>query len=145
MMDLTLTATPLEPSGQPGQMMERRAHHRLQCKGIAEMNILPEGPKIAGTLINLSLGGCRIESSKEFQSEPYASVEVQLTVDDSRLRLAGVIRFVEDNVKVGVQFAEVSQRKEEQIRLLITELAELEEQRAVIAKQIRKQEEAEDK
>jgi c-di-GMP-binding flagellar brake protein YcgR len=125
-------------------MMERRAHPRLQCKGIAEMNILPDGPKVVGSLTNLSLGGCRIESSKEFQSEPYAPVEVQLTVDDSRLRLAGVIRFVEDNVKVGVQFAEVSQRKEEQIRLLIAELAELEEQRAVIARQMRKQEEAED-
>ena len=143
-MDLTLTATVSAIADPSAVQRERRMHPRLQCRGKAEMLLLPDGPKLEGSLINLSLGGCCIECVAKILLEPPVSVEVQLKVDDSRLRLAGVLRYVEDLCKAGIQFDQVSPRKEEQIRELIAELYESEKHRLSMAMQIRAQEEAED-
>lgn len=110
---------------------ERRNHPRLQCKGLAEFRVLPDGPVVLGFLSNLCMGGCSIECEKELpaKAQEMALIEVQLDVDDFRLRLAGCIRHVEGNLIVGIQFTDVSSRKEEQIRHLMAELVEAEKQR----------------
>jgi c-di-GMP-binding flagellar brake protein YcgR len=108
--------------------MERRAHPRLACKGVGEFTILPDGPRIVGALTNLSLGGCCIVSETEIPAQPCAQVEVQLTACDIRLRLAAEVRRI-DKGNVGIQFLDVSSRKEEQIQYLIDELLELEKLR----------------
>ncbi len=107
-----------------GSLRERRAHPRLRCKGVGEFKILPDGPRIVGTLINLSLGGCCITSETKIPAKLWQSLEVQLTVRDLRLRLPAEVRRVDDDT-VGIQFLEVSSRKEEQIRYLIDELLEI--------------------
>jgi c-di-GMP-binding flagellar brake protein YcgR len=118
---------------------ERRAHPRLNCKGVAEFRILPEGPKLFGFLTNLGMGGCSIECDKEIPATAaYAAVEVQMDVDDYRLRLAGCIRHIEDEIQAGIQFTDVSSRKEEQIRILMEELVEMEKHRLEAAKTMRK-------
>jgi c-di-GMP-binding flagellar brake protein YcgR len=113
---------------------ERRAFPRLNCKGTAEMLILPDGPKVVGSVSNLSLGGCCIESEIILSAKLQTSVEVRLTVDDNRLRLPGAICHIEDETWVGVRFTEVSSRKAEQIKYLMAELFEKEKQRLEEAK-----------
>jgi len=108
----------------PGAPRERRLHPRLRCKGVGEFRILPNGPSITGTLVNLSLSGCCIASETEIPAKLKQPLEVQLTACDFRLRLAAEVRRL-DAKTVGIQFLDVSSRKEEQVRYLIDELFEL--------------------
>jgi c-di-GMP-binding flagellar brake protein YcgR len=110
-----------ETTGVP---RERRVHPRLRCKGVGEFRLLPNGPSITGTLINLSLGGCCIASATEIPAKLKQPLEVQLTACDFRLLLSAEVRRLDEKT-VGVKFVDVSSRKEEQIRYLIDELFEL--------------------
>ena len=116
---------------------ERRSAPRVQCKGLAEFLILPDGPKFMGSVVNLCLGGCLIETEKDVPDKVLSNVEVQIDVDDFRLRLAGCIRHIEDDYLVGIQFTDVSLRKKEQIQHLMAELQEMEKQRLAAAKAMR--------
>lgn len=116
---------------------ERRAAPRLQCKGLAEFLVLPDGPKFSGSVVNLCMGGCLIETEKDVPDKVLSNVEVQIDVDDFRLRLAGCIRHIEEAYLVGIQFTDVSLRKKEQIQQLMTELQESEKQRQAAAKTMR--------
>jgi c-di-GMP-binding flagellar brake protein YcgR len=91
---------------------------------VGEFRILPNGPSITGTLVNLSLSGCCIASETEIPAKLKQPLEVQLTACDFRLRLAAEVRRL-DAKTVGIQFLDVSSRKEEQVRYLIDELFEL--------------------
>jgi len=113
----------LEPESE-GALRERREHPRVRCKGVGEIRILPDGPRIVGTLINLSLGGCCIASETKIPAKLKQILEVQLTACDFRLRLAAEVRRL-DAATVGIKFLDVSGRKEEQICYLIDELFEL--------------------
>lgn len=110
---------------ESGAAEERRAHPRLRCKGTARMQVLPDGKKIEGALINLSQGGCLIETESPLPFEAGVSVELHLHVSSFTLRQLGVICRIEDEYYAGIEFSEVSSRKSEQIRVLIEELVEL--------------------
>ena len=108
--------------------MERRAHPRADGWGTAWIGIFPEGTKALGYLLNLGLGGCRIEADDAIPATDNASVEVLLHLRGYTLRLAGVIRHQEESkTKTGIEFTDVSPRKAEQIQKLLDQLiAELE-------------------
>lgn len=107
---------------------ERRAHPRLSCKGIAKFLILPDGPNVTGNLVNLSLGGCCVDCGKEIQARLGTLLDVLLDASDLRVRLSGEIRRIE-NQQVGINFREMSPRKEGQIHFLIEELHEISRKR----------------
>jgi c-di-GMP-binding flagellar brake protein YcgR len=115
-------------SKQDAGARERRAHLRLRCKGMADVLVLPDGPKIAASLIDISQGGCSIATETEILVRPHTPVEVCLSVRDSKLRLAGEIRYLLDEARAGIQFIEVSSRKKEQIHILMAELVDLEKE-----------------
>jgi len=108
--------------------VERRAHPRAHDWGTAWIGIFPEGTKALGYLLDLGLGGCRIEADDAIPATDNASVEVLLHLRGYTLRLAGVIRHQEEgNTRAGIEFADVSPRKAEQIQKLLEQLfAELE-------------------
>lgn len=108
------------------QQDERRIHPRLPCKGIVELRILPIGDKQPATLLDLSATGCRIEASAPFPDIGLPCVEVHLRVKGFSLRLGGVVRHVEQRVRAGVQFIDLTSRKTEQITELINALIEME-------------------
>jgi len=112
-----------ETPGPAPVKLERRAHPRYSCKGIARILILPDGPQVTGNLINLSLGGCCIEFDKAIKAAANAQLDVLLDACDLRVRIPAEIRRRNDN-QIGIKFLEVSARKSEQIQLLIKELFE---------------------
>jgi c-di-GMP-binding flagellar brake protein YcgR len=120
----------MDDSEQSAALRERRAHSRLSCRGLALLRILPEGPVIRGAVHNLSQGGCLIECEKAIPAEKSGLVEVQLDVGDFRLLLLGAIRHIEGDTMVGIQFVDISSRKQQQVLYLIGELHEMERQRA---------------
>lgn len=113
----------------PPTLVERRGDARTRCKGTCEIYILPDGPRIKGSMLNLSVGGCCFESESESKVALQTTVEVRIDAYDLRLRLAGEVRRVEENKFFGIHFVEVGQRKLEQIQTLITEAQELEKVR----------------
>jgi c-di-GMP-binding flagellar brake protein YcgR len=103
--------------------VERRAHQRTHDWGTAWIGIFPEGTKAMGYLLDLGQGGCRIEADEAIPAGDNASVEVLLHLKGYTLRLAGVIRHQEEGkTRAGIEFADVSPRKAEQIQKLLDQL-----------------------
>ncbi len=103
--------------------VERRAHPRAHDWGTAWIGIFPEGTKALGYLLDLGLGGCRIEADEAIQAGDDSSVEVLLHLKGYTLRLAGVIRHQEDGkTRAGIEFTDVCPRKAEQIQKLLDQL-----------------------
>ncbi|MGB7547191.1 MAG: PilZ domain-containing protein [Terracidiphilus sp.] len=106
---------------------ERRNHPRLKCKGVAELRILPAGGKMAAALIDLSIKGCCIEADNPIPAFTDTRVEVHLRMKGFTLRLAGAVRRLQGETQVGIEFIDMSDRKEEQIRELMADLFEMEQ------------------
>ena len=94
------------------------------------LRILPEGPAIHGAVHNLSQGGCLIECETAITAVKSSQVEVQLDVADFRLLLLGEIRRIQGETMAGIQFIDLSSRKQQQILYLIGELHEMERARS---------------
>jgi c-di-GMP-binding flagellar brake protein YcgR len=110
------------PAAKSG-VMERRAHPRTDGWGTAWIGIFPEGTKALGYLLDLGLGGCRIEADEAIPAGDNASVEVLLHLRGYTVRLAGVIRHQEEGkTRAGIEFTDVSPRKAEQIQKLLDQL-----------------------
>jgi c-di-GMP-binding flagellar brake protein YcgR len=106
-----------------GSAVERRAHPRAEGWGTAWIGILPEGTKALSYLLDLGLGGCRVEADDAIPATDHANVEVLLHLKGYSLLLAGVIRHQEENqTKAGIEFMDVSPRKAEKIQKLLDQL-----------------------
>lgn len=106
---------------------ERRAHPRLNCKGVAIVAILRVEAKIPGTLLDLSVSGCCIQLNSPMPYLETPQVEVHLTLKGTSLRVAGIVRQIKSEQCVGIEFIELSSRKAEQIGALFAELSEMQD------------------
>ena len=105
---------------------ERRAHPRLRCKGVAEVRVLSVDSNLPGTLLDLSVAGCCIETNSPMPPIENPMVEVQLNVNSDKLRVKGVVRNLRGDCCAGIEFIDVTPRKAEQIKGLVKELLERE-------------------
>lgn len=105
---------------------ERRSHPRLRCKGVAELRVFPYESKLPGTLLDLSPSGCCIETATPIPAVEHPCVEVHLRVNGFTLRIAGVVRNLHSDLRVGIEFVDVNSRKAEQIQELLVDLVEME-------------------
>jgi hypothetical protein len=119
---MTPAKTPASPSR--AEELDRRAHPRLCCKGCAEIHIYPERMRAVGSVANLSVQGCSIAADKKMPLLPHERVEVHLHLHGLTVQLAGIVRYMENNERVGIEFTDVSKRKAEQIEQLIEEIVE---------------------
>ncbi len=110
---------------------ERRVYPRSQCWGSAGIKILPDGVWVMGYLIDLGLGGCHIDADSVIPVEIGSRVEALLKLNGFSLRLAGVVAHMEENnLRAGIEFADVSARKEEQIERLMAAILQADKERA---------------
>ena len=112
---------------------ERRSKLRLPCAGLAVIRVLALEAKMEGTLVNLSVSGCCIDTKTPFPPIENPYVEVTLCVDWITLRIAGVVRNAREDNRVGIEFTDVTKRKAEQIEYLIADLIELDKNRRIRA------------
>lgn len=103
---------------------DRRADPRMRCKGIAEVTVLSLGKRLPGKLIDLSISGCCIATEGPMPPIESPVVEVQVAIDGTTLRVAGVVRNVLKDRRLGIEFVDVTQRKAQQIGELVAELIE---------------------
>lgn len=101
---------------------ERRAQLRLRCKGVAEVVLFPSGEHVPGTLLDLSVAGCCIETDRPLPPVGTSAVEVQLSVNRVVIRLAGTVRNLRRQRRAGIEFVDLPGRKAAQIKEVLEEL-----------------------
>jgi hypothetical protein len=117
---------PIEATGMSDAAAnaERRTAQRYGCAGDAEIVLPGRGLRYRGKIGNLSTGGCFIEA--QCSLERGTSVEVWMNAEGQPLRVAAHL-MVRRTTGVGLRFLEMTERKTQQIRALIAELAADEE------------------
>jgi hypothetical protein len=116
---------------------DRRQTPRVRCGGLAKIISLPsDGLTVPGKLVNLSLGGCGIETA--FPLQPGTRAEIMLRVNAASVRVLGEVHAPRERQVVGVEFLLVSACGKYLLAELMRELAR---QRAItkLAKGARRQ------
>ena len=114
----------LRTAGISSRREERRCRPRLRCRGVAEVILLRLHRKLPGMLLDLSAGGCCIQTDAPIPAIELPAVEVQLTVNGIALRVAGIVRNVSKGRFANIEFTGVTPRKAGQIVELIKDLIE---------------------
>ncbi|HVI07970.1 MAG TPA: diguanylate cyclase [Candidatus Binatia bacterium] len=102
----------VEKQKQPAHK-DRRLHTRVKCRLTIELH--PEGGPgpIFGNLIDLSLGGCYVETSALLP--PGSNLKLVFSIDDGSLNTEGTIARIHPGSGVAVQFKEMSRESREKM------------------------------
>jgi hypothetical protein len=115
----------LSPSSQEQaqeQAIDRRQSPRLRCGGLAKLMRLPsEGMIVPGRVLDLSLGGCGIETGLTLPAGTRA--EILLRVNAASIRVVGQVHSPRRPSVIGVEFVLVSAGGKHMLAELIRELA----------------------
>jgi c-di-GMP-binding flagellar brake protein YcgR len=122
---MTVTNTrPKRTQGADAPPPERRNHSRHSVDDSATIILFKIASRLAGRIIDLSLGGCRIQCRDRFPVGVYTAVEVGFRVDGISFRIGGVVQAIHDRRTVGIRFLDMSPRKREHLEQLIKEIQE---------------------
>jgi hypothetical protein len=116
---------PEEPKAQekpePGEELRRAP--RLQCSGLAGIQTLPAVEKpCPAKIVNLSIGGCLIESERPLKLAVDEIVELIFCVNHMPFRVRGRVRSIRSETLIGFQFPQLSDRVRMQLQDLVGEL-----------------------
>jgi hypothetical protein len=101
---------------------DRRQNPRIRCGGLAEIISLPSaGLVVPGKVLNLSLGGCGVET--QYPMAPGSRAEIVLHVNTASIRILGEVQVPRQRHVVGVEFLRVSTFGKHVLEDLIQELA----------------------
>lgn len=101
---------------------DRRYSARYECEGTAEISVPSQGRLIRGRIVNLSFGGCYIETNAAL--DVGTKIEIVFRVTGLAFRAAGEIKSVYGSAGIGVQFTGMSSGGRERLKELIGELEE---------------------
>ena len=124
--EIDATSQPkISPAFQgPGfQGPDRRAHvrHAVDCP--VEVVPLTGATRIAGRLVDLSLGGCRLETPERVMVTIQMRVELQFQVRGIAFRLIGVCQGTRGGNLYAVRFQNISDRKRAELAEVLAEVA----------------------
>jgi len=123
----TAVGAAVSPAGAAAGLVrrERRADPRYYVDTSSVITLVKIGSKLAGHIVDLSLGGCRIHTVDRFPVGIYTRVEIEFRLQGMPLLLGGVIQAIHDRNHVGIRFLDMSSRKREQVAELIAEIDEM--------------------
>lgn len=101
---------------------ERRHDPRQSLHSVAAIYPIELGGKINAWILNLSLGGCRLQLETEASIEPQVRLEVGFFYEGLPFRVSGVLLGTYGGLEVGIQFVDVSERNHHRLEELIKEL-----------------------
>jgi hypothetical protein len=113
-----------ESTALPQKGRDRRASHRCGVDTSATIDLVKVGSKIAGHIVDLSVGGCRIMTVDKFPVGIYTRIETEFQLHGLPFRLGGVIQAIHDRNTVGIRFLDMSQRKKDQVAELVAEMGD---------------------
>ena len=95
----------VEKQKEPTQK-DQRLHARMKCRLTVELHSEAGGGPIFGNLIDISLGGCYVETSAILS--PGSNIKVIFSMDDGALTAEGSVARLHPGSGVAVQFKEMS-------------------------------------
>ncbi len=102
----------------------RPRNPRFSCGGVAKISLLPSnGLFLSGKLLDLSLGGCCVDTPVPI--ERGARAEIVVHVNSSSFRAVGEVRGIHGNSEAGIQFIYLSRGGKDLLADLVAELARL--------------------
>jgi diguanylate cyclase (GGDEF)-like protein/putative nucleotidyltransferase with HDIG domain len=101
----------VEKQKQPSQK-DLRLHARMKCRLTIELHPQGGGP-VFGNLIDISLGGCYVETSAILP--PGSNVGLVFSIDDGTLNADGTIARIHPGSGVAVQFKEMSRESRDKM------------------------------
>lgn len=107
------------PASASDRSRERRAHSRHPVDTSATILLVKIGSRLRGKILNVSLGGCRIQTSQPFPVGIYTRVETEFFHHGLPFRLAGVVQTIHNAHQIGIRFVELSERKRRYLLELI--------------------------
>jgi len=102
----------VEKQKQPSRK-DQRLHARMTCRLTIELHPQPGDGPIFGNLIDISLGGCYVETSAILP--PGSNVKLVFSIDDGTLSTEGSIARIHPGSGVAVQFKEMSRESREKM------------------------------
>ncbi len=102
----------MEKQKQPVQK-DQRLHTRMKCRLTIEFQPQGSAAPIFGNLIDVSLGGCYVETSAILS--PGSTLKLVFSIDDGTLSADGVIARVHPGSGIAVQFKEMSRESREKM------------------------------
>jgi diguanylate cyclase (GGDEF)-like protein/putative nucleotidyltransferase with HDIG domain len=102
----------MEKQKQPSRK-DQRLHTRLKCRLTIELHPQPGVGPVFGNLIDISLGGCYVETSALLT--PGSNLKLVFSMDDGGLSTEGVIARIHPGSGVAVQFKEMSRESREKM------------------------------
>jgi len=113
------------PSLVKSSRRERRSQSREGVDTSASIYLVHVASRLNGRILDLSLGGCQIQTDEFFPVGIFTRVEAEFRLEGMPFRLGGVIQTIHDRHHVGIRFLDMSSRKKEQLELLIEEIEDL--------------------
>jgi diguanylate cyclase (GGDEF)-like protein/putative nucleotidyltransferase with HDIG domain len=102
----------VEKQKQPSQK-DQRLHTRMKCRLTIELYPQPGDGPVFGNLIDISLGGCYVETSAILP--PGSDVKLVFSIDDGTLSTEGTIARIHPGSGVAVQFKEMNRESREKM------------------------------
>jgi diguanylate cyclase (GGDEF)-like protein/putative nucleotidyltransferase with HDIG domain len=102
----------VEKQKQPSQK-DQRLHARMKCRLTIELHPQGDGGPVFGNLIDISLGGCYVETSAILP--PGSNVGLVFSIDDGALNADGTIARIHPGSGVAVQFKEMSRESRDKM------------------------------
>jgi hypothetical protein len=100
---------------------ERRIYERHTLTGtgaVAKLNY--QGTSFPCRLLDISMGGCRVETESPFRDGAIANVEVDLSVFGLNLRICGVTQWSTSTRQVGIRFIHPGVKTKNQVANIIS-------------------------
>ena len=102
----------VEKQKEPSQK-DQRLHTRMKCRLTIELHPEAEAAPVLGNLIDVSLGGCYVETSAILT--PGSAVNLVFSIDDGNLTMEGTVARIHPGSGVAVQFKEMSRESREKM------------------------------
>src|SRR5271168_2514919 len=102
----------IEKQKAPSQE-DRRLHTRMKCRLTIELHPQSGGGPVFGNLIDVSLGGCYVETSAILP--PASNVKLVFSIDDGTLSAEGSVARIHPGSGVAIQFKEMSRESREKM------------------------------
>jgi diguanylate cyclase (GGDEF)-like protein/putative nucleotidyltransferase with HDIG domain len=92
---------------------DQRLHTRMKCRLTIELHPQPGAGPVFGNMIDISLGGCYVETSAILT--PGSSVKLVFSIDDGTLSTEGSVARIHPGSGVAIQFKEMSRESREKM------------------------------
>jgi hypothetical protein len=92
---------------------DQRLHTRMKCRLTIELHPQPGDGPVFGNMIDLSLGGCYVETSAILT--PGSNVKLVFSIDDGTLNTEGTVARIHPGSGVAIQFKEMSRESRDKM------------------------------